>query len=178
MRPHAVPVTSAPLKEKGRVSLRVPRHPSASSLAASSRMLAGATPGALRTLNKLLFYLPEVLIISVAGLSSLGPPAVSGCCSTFFIISTHILNLMLNKDKGVLCSSSSLCRALFCLFDGNSSYTLILIERLCDSVMIPSGHMTSVLLSILERGPPLFSPQGFSPFFSLKGFFLFLVSCS
>jgi len=32
-------------------------------------------------------------------------------------------------------------------------------------VMIPSGHMTSIVLSILERDPPLFSPEGFFPFF-------------
>jgi len=37
-------------------------------------------------------------------------------------------------------------------------------------VMIPSGHMTSIVLSILERDP-LFSPEGFFPFPPLKGCF-------
>jgi len=44
---------------------------------------------------------------------------------------------------------------------------LLLCFTLC--VMIPSGHMTSIVLSILERDPPLFSPQGFLPFRPLKG---------
>jgi len=33
---------------------------------------------------------------------------------------------------------------------------LFLCFNVC--VMIPSGHMTSIVLSILERDPPLFSP--------------------
>jgi len=44
----------------------------------------------------------------------------------------------------------------------------------CYSVMIPSGHMTFIVPSILERDPPLFLSSRFLPFFSGKGFFYFL----
>jgi len=48
--------------------------------------------------------------------------------------------------------------------------------------MIPSGHMPSIVPSILERDPPLFSPEGFFPFLPVKVFFsiswkLFLIRC-
>jgi len=46
----------------------------------------------------------------------------------------------------------------------NYSYTVIFIECVV-TVMIPSGHMTSIVLSILERDPPLFSPEGFLLFY-------------
>jgi len=34
-------------------------------------------------------------------------------------------------------------------------HSVIFIECLCNTVMIPSVHMKSILLSILERDPPL-----------------------
>jgi len=44
----------------------------------------------------------------------------------------------------------------------------------CNSVMIHSGHMTSIVFSILERDPPLALLKGSSLFFPWKGFFYFL----
>jgi len=44
----------------------------------------------------------------------------------------------------------------------------------CNSVMIPSVNMASIVLSLLERDPPLFSPEGFFPLFSLWTFFFFI----
>jgi len=45
----------------------------------------------------------------------------------------------------------------------------------CYSVMTPPGHMTSIVLSILERDPPRCSPEGFFTLFPpWKGFFYFL----
>jgi len=43
----------------------------------------------------------------------------------------------------------------------------------CNSVMIHSVHMSSILLSILERDPPLLLSWRVLPLFPLKGFFLF-----
>jgi len=48
-------------------------------------------------------------------------------------------------------------------------------ECLCNSVMIPSGHMTSILPSILERGPPLLLSWRLIHFPPLKGFFLWIL---
>jgi len=59
----------------------------------------------------------------------------------------------------------------------NSLIVLLLCFHLC--VMIPSGHMTSVLLSILERDPPLLLSCKFLHFFPLWRVVweLFLIRC-
>jgi len=44
--------------------------------------------------------------------------------------------------------------------------------------LVPSGHMTSILLSILERDPPLLLSWRVLAFFPGKGFFIFLGSFS
>jgi len=46
---------------------------------------------------------------------------------------------------------------------------------LCNSVMLHSGHMTSILLSILERDPPLLLSWRFLPFFPCKRFFSYFL---
>jgi len=48
----------------------------------------------------------------------------------------------------------------------------------CNCVMIPSGHMTSIVLSILERDPPLLLSWKFLIYSPWKFFFLFLGSFS
>jgi len=61
------------------------------------------------------------------------------------------------------------------MFTTNYSYTHIHWMCLCNPVMIPSGHMTSILLSILERDPPLLlSWRFYFTFPPWKDFFYYL----
>jgi len=60
-------------------------------------------------------------------------------------------------------------------------HSVILIECVV-TLMIPSGLMTSILLSILERDPPLLLGLGLLHFFPVKVFFsisweFFLIRC-
>jgi len=61
-------------------------------------------------------------------------------------------------------------------------HTLCQTHWMCISAMIPSGHMTSIVLSILERDPPLLLSWRFLPFFPCEKVFsifweLFPVQC-
>jgi len=56
-------------------------------------------------------------------------------------------------------------------------HSVILIECVL-TLICPSSHMTSIVLSILERDPPLFSPEGFLPFFPWRVVWeFFLIRC-
>jgi len=126
----------------------------------------------------------------------ISPVSVVKCAmERFFISPSHIINSTSSPES--LCFHISLDRAgsdASCHgpadapppFLDRGSCLLLIIHTLChthwtccNTVMLPSGHMTSIVLSIPERDPPLLLSWRCLPFcFPWKVFFLFSGSFS